>query len=91
MVTEFPLSPNLEFAILASDGIWDHLSNETVATLVAEASSGGPSVEAGAANSAMVACAKVLDHIQEGQAAGSLDPKMVDDRGIVVVVMRTVS
>ena len=40
----------------------------------------------GSGPAAAAACAAVLDHIRSGQADGTLDKGMVDDKGIAVMV-----
>ena len=33
-IKEYNLTPDTKFIIIASDGIWDHLSNETVSNII---------------------------------------------------------
>ena len=95
-VVHMPLSTAMRFVVIASDGVWDHLSNETVVSIVAEAistarASAPPShmespTPLEPPTAAAAACDAVLKRIQEGQASGELDSH-VDDQSIVVVAL----
>lgn len=98
-----PLSASTRFVVVASDGIWDHLSNEKVVEIVAaalhshsrpgHAGAGPPMLEKQRSNgpvsamAAAAACDAVLDHIDRGQESGSLNAGLSDDRSILVLVL----
>ena len=76
-----PLGDDARFVVVASDGVWDHFSNERVAQIVDGA------LTAHARDSAERACAAVaavLDEIGLGQQNGDLKDH-VDDKSIIVV------
>ncbi len=76
------VAPSCTCVVVASDGVWDHLSDDEVVRIVdAERAAAGATPDAAAA-----ACAAVLDAIDKGQADGSLGPH-VDDKSVAVVLL----
>jgi len=78
-----PLTSSSRFLVVASDGIWDHLSNVEVAEITSKAIGGGG---AAGQSAAAAACAAILNHIEAGQKDGSLKPELVDDRSVLVLL-----
>lgn len=66
-VTAFDIREEDEFVVMASDGIWDELENQTVVDIVAESLKRGNSVEE-AANTVVEAC---LAHAASGGERGA--------------------
>ena len=66
-VTAFDIREEDEFVVMASDGIWDELENQTVVDIVAESLKRGNSVEE-AANTVVEAC---LAHAASGYERGA--------------------
>ena len=66
-VTAFDIREEDEFVVMASDGIWDELENQTVVDIVAESLKRGNSVEE-AANTVVEAC---LAHAASGYECGA--------------------
>ena len=77
-----PLGDDARFVVVASDGVWDHFSNERVAQIVDGALTAHARDSAERACAA--ACAAVLDEISLGQQNGDLKDH-VDDKSIIVV------
>ena len=81
-VRHLPLTDECRFVVVASDGVWDHFSNERVAQIVDGALTAHARDSAERACAA--ACAAVLDEISLGQQNGDLKDH-VDDKSIIVV------
>jgi len=86
-VRHFDISPATRFLVIASDGIWDHLSNQQVVDIVDESvrkHGGDPQSETSAAesaNEALLAC------IKKGQADGTME-SYVDDKSIAILLLK---
>jgi len=96
-VVHIPLSASMRFVVIASDGVWDHLSNDSVVSIVAEAirsaQASAPPLQTESSTpsqppvAAAAACDAVLRRIREGQASGELGSH-VDDQSIVVAILQ---
>ena len=99
-VAHVPLTSTTRFGVIASDGIWDHMSNEEVVAVCADAiravrpdALGGtepPPLSKQRSNqiasmAAAAACEAVLDRIEHGQKSGEYGSG-VDDRSVAVVI-----
>ena len=80
MVAEFPLSPNLEFAILASDGIWEVMGSQEAVDMASKALSSTP----GAANVAAHAAVRRLT--VEASKRWYSHEHLVDDITVILLV-----
>ncbi|KAL1525842.1 hypothetical protein AB1Y20_020677 [Prymnesium parvum] len=85
-VRHYPLTAATRFVLIASDGIWDHLSNEQVGALVDEGIREHERAGKSRTEVAESVIELILARIRQGQADGTMD-SYVDDKSIVLLII----
>ena len=80
MVSEFPISPNLEFAIIASDGIWEVMGSQEAVDMASKALSSS----AAPTNAAVHAAVRRLT--VEASKRWFSHEHLVDDITVIILV-----